>query len=94
MIRYTVHFTGRVQGVGFRYTAARAAARYEVAGYVMNLADGRVLMVAEGEGDKLDALLEDVAEQMQGYIADHTVDQSPATGEFGRPMCGALGIRH
>ena len=94
MIRYTIYYTGRVQGVGFRYTAARAANRYAVAGYVMNLADGRVQMVAEGEGDELNALVDDVGEQMQGYIADHTVDQSPATGEFGQPMRGAFDIRH
>ena len=32
--RRTVQFTGRVQGVGFRWTACRAAAGYALAGYV------------------------------------------------------------
>ena len=34
-----VIFRGRVQGVGFRYTARRIAARYDVTGFVRNLPD-------------------------------------------------------
>ncbi|MCA1818293.1 MAG: acylphosphatase, partial [Acidobacteria bacterium] len=40
--------SGRVQRVGFRFFAQRAAARHQVAGYVRNLADGRVEVLAEG----------------------------------------------
>ena len=48
--------SGMVQGVGFRFFAQRAAARIGVAGYVMNLRDGRVEVYAIGEADQLDAL--------------------------------------
>ena len=43
-----VLFQGHVQGVGFRYATHGLAQRFAVAGYVRNLADGRVELVAEG----------------------------------------------
>ena len=45
-------YEGRVQGVGFRYTARRIAAGFDVAGYVRNLADGRVELVASGDDEE------------------------------------------
>lgn len=83
MLRKTCHFSGRVQGVGFRYTVKNIALQYDVQGYVRNLPDGRVELVMEGPDDQLDGLLHDVRDRMQTYI--QTVDQQtlPATGEFG-----------
>ena len=48
---------GQVQGVGYRAFAARCATRLGLAGYVMNLADGRVRVHAEGARSSLEALL-------------------------------------
>ena len=48
MERQLVYFTGQVQGVGFRYTARRVASRYPITGFVRNLPDGRVELMAEG----------------------------------------------
>ena len=84
MICLTVHFSGRVQGVGFRYTAAQIARRYRVAGYVQNLSDGRVRLVAEGTAAEVKGLVEDVRQQMSRYITSHGVEKSQATGEFGQ----------
>ena len=91
MIRYTVNFAGRVQGVGFRYTARRIATGFQVAGYVQNLRDGRVRLVGEGEKDQLDALVSAICRHMEGYVEHHEIEESQATGEFGTG--GELGIR-
>lgn len=45
-VRYIV--SGRVQGVGFRWFVMREAARLDLAGYVRNLPDGTVEVVAQG----------------------------------------------
>jgi acylphosphatase len=45
--RRRVHYSGRVQGVGFRFTSQRLAERYAVTGYVRNLPDGRVLAAVQ-----------------------------------------------
>ena len=47
---------GRVQGVGFRYFAQRAAVELGLTGYVRNLDDGRVEVYAAGPADRLDQL--------------------------------------
>lgn len=53
--------TGDVQGVGYRYFAQRAAARHQVRGYVRNLRDGRVEVVAEGPAETVEAFKHDLA---------------------------------
>ena len=80
--RWDVCFSGRVQGVGFRYTVDRIARSRDVVGYVRNLPDGRVRLVAEGDREELDALVAAVREQMSRYIRNVNQRQLPATGEF------------
>lgn len=80
--RRTVYYSGRVQGVGFRYTAVRAAGSRDVSGFVQNLPDGRVLLVAEGRADELDRLLETMAQRLGRYIENQQVRVEAATGEF------------
>ncbi|HEX8503113.1 MAG TPA: acylphosphatase [Pyrinomonadaceae bacterium] len=53
--------SGEVQGVGFRYFAQRVAARHQVAGYVRNLPDGRVEVVAEGTAESVEGFKHDLA---------------------------------
>lgn len=64
----TVYFTGRVQGVGFRYQTAQAAKEYEVSGFVMNLSDGRVQMEVEGEAREVESFVTAVGDRMTGFI--------------------------
>jgi acylphosphatase len=53
--------SGDVQGVGFRFFAQRAAARHQVVGYVKNLSDGRVEVLAEGPAQSVEAFKNDLA---------------------------------
>jgi acylphosphatase len=80
--RRTVLYSGHVQGVGFRYTTQAIARRYDVRGFVRNLPDGRVELVAEGEKHELAAFLDDVRERMARYIRDERIDTQPASGGF------------
>jgi len=80
--RSTVYYTGRVQGVGFRYTTHSIARGYDVTGFVQNLADGRVEVVAEGEKSEINAFLGDVRERFSDFIRNEQCDVGAATGEF------------
>ena len=87
--RRHVVFSGRVQGVGFRYTTRTIARVYEVTGFVRNLADGGVEVVAEGPVDQLNGFLEELEERMSGYIQQVHCDNQPANQEFAN-----FGIRY
>ena len=89
MERRTYYFGGHVQGVGFRYTAQHLARNHPVSGYVRNLPDGRVELVAEGEAKDLDAMLEALKRQMEGFIRKLDVSTGQATGQF-----AGFDIRH
>jgi acylphosphatase len=77
-----VLYSGRVQGVGFRYTARRIAQQHAVSGFVRNLDDGRVELVAEGTPSEIDGLLKQIAEAMTGYIRDVRIEAIAATGKY------------
>jgi acylphosphatase len=55
---YKIHITGRVQGVGFRWSAANEARSLGITGYVKNLSDGSVYIEAEGTRENLNAFIE------------------------------------
>jgi acylphosphatase len=82
MKRLTVHFSGRVQGVGFRYTAQRMARQYPITGYVKNLSDGRVEMVVEGDDQHVDGFIEAVQCSMASYIHDRQIMASPGLPQY------------
>lgn len=82
MIRRTVHFSGRVQGVGFRFTAHSLARKFPVCGYVKNLPDGRVEAVVEGDREVIERYLADVQKEMSGHIREMIAHESAATGQF------------
>ncbi|HND62034.1 MAG TPA: acylphosphatase [Opitutaceae bacterium] len=64
----TIFFSGRVQGVGFRYTTLQVAKEFEVAGYVQNLTDGRVVVEVEGRRTEIDAFVAAIEERMHGHV--------------------------
>lgn len=80
--RKTVHYSGRVQGVGFRWTVLRSLEGMPVSGFVRNLPDGRVELVLEGRPDAIDEALGRVRRALGHYIAAEERTTAPATGEF------------
>ena len=72
-----VVFYGRVQGVGFRMTAARVARRFPVGGTVGNCSDGSVELVACGTARDVDAYLDALREAMPGHILREEVSPGP-----------------
>lgn len=82
MKRIEVYFSGRVQGVGFRFTTLDLAKELGILGWVKNLADGRVQLVAEGKEEDLNKLLSRLEEYFFGYIKDKKINWLKPTGEF------------
>jgi acylphosphatase len=74
---------GNVQGVGFRYHTLKTAQDLGVTGWVRNLRDGRVEVVAEGEHGPLNKLLQDLRKgPISAEVRDIDYDFSKSTGEF------------
>lgn len=78
-----VFFTGHVQGVGFRYMTHSLSAQYDITGYVRNLMDGRVELLAEGEEEELKEFLRSIQSSRIGeYIKDHKEFWSDAKKQY------------
>lgn len=78
-----VFWSGRVQGVGFRYTAESAALGLGVTGWVRNLPDGRVEALAEGAEKVLQQFLDQIAAgPMKRYVQNVQAVWNEPTGEF------------
>jgi len=83
MRRVEVYVSGLVQGVGFRYFTRKMAKEIGVSGYVMNLKDGRVFIVAEGDDEQIEKFLSTVKQGPSFAIVKNTeVFQKEATNEF------------
>lgn len=57
-ILYKITIRGRVQGVGFRWNAAKEAINRDIHGFARNLSDGSVYIEAEGGREQLDSYVE------------------------------------
>lgn len=77
-----IYYSGRVQGIGFRYTVSDIASSLKVCGWVKNLNDGRVEVLAEAEKTTLDNFLEQVYQHFSLYIKEANAEWQPASGEF------------
>ena len=81
--RLQVIFTGRVQGVGFRYSVCRIAASFNVTGFVRNLTDGSVEMTAEGKKPELSDFYNEIRQSpLERYMMNEQIRWLPSTGEF------------
>jgi len=74
------YYTGRVQGVGFRFTAQHVASGFSVAGFVRNLPDGTVEVLAEGSAEQVDGFLKTLGQRMAEYIEETRVEEETPQG--------------
>jgi acylphosphatase len=81
-IRREAFYEGYVQGVGFRYTTRAIAGGFSVTGYVKNLPDGRVHVLAEGLPDEVAGFLKAIEDRMGRYIRHVETRNGVMTGEF------------
>ena len=86
MVRKHIYFSGRVQGVGFRFQAGWAAKRFGLTGWVKNLYDGRVEMEAQGEQELIDKLLATLRPQPYIRIEDVEIRDMPLKEDKGFRM--------
>lgn len=77
-----IFYSGIVQGVGFRFTAERFASNLGLTGWVRNLPDGRVEIMAEGRKEVILKLMKDLEARFDGSIQGKQVDFKPASGAF------------
>jgi acylphosphatase len=75
-----VHYSGRVQRVGFRYTASSIARYHRVTGWVLNLADGRVQMLVEGEKKDVEECLQAIRKYWGERIVDEDIEDREIEG--------------
>ena len=68
-------FSGRVQGVGFRYATKQIALGLDVVGWVKNLKDRTVELQLMGEAEEVDEFLKELVEESElaGLIKEHRV---------------------
>jgi len=80
--RLTAFFSGRVQGVGFRYSTFQIAKGFEVNGFVKNLADGRVELQAEGRDIECRAFLAEIEGELDSFIRKTELKELAGTKQF------------
>lgn len=75
-------FIGRVQGVGFRFTAFNVADRYQLTGQVRNVSDGTVEMIAQGHSDDIDHCVRDIEESFEGHLRETKITEIPQNQKY------------
>jgi acylphosphatase len=82
-VRLQAFLGGKVQGVGFRYFVNQLATGQPITGWVRNLIDGRVELVAEGSRTHLEAFLAEVKQGPRGaQVTDVDLNWGDADGSF------------
>ncbi len=84
MERRSVTFSGRVQGVGFRFTTRSVARGFDVTGWVRNEPDGTVRCEVQGDAAECERFLATLRERMAGYLRSVSTEPMPiVVGESG-----------
>lgn len=77
IVRYRMTFTGRVQGVGFRYKASHVANQYRLTGYVKNEYDGSVTVEVQGTEQEIYMFLKSLSQDRYIDIYDLAKEHIP-----------------
>lgn len=77
LVRYHMVFTGRVQGVGFRYKASYIADEYRLTGYVKNEYDGSVTVEVQGSEQEIYLFIKALANDKYINIYDLKKNKIP-----------------
>jgi acylphosphatase len=77
-----VIFIGRVQGVGFRFTTHRTAQRHQLTGFVRNLPDGTVEMLAQGPAGDIDDCIQDINDYFGDYLRETRIQEIPTDPKY------------
>lgn len=81
--RLAARFDGHVQGVGFRFTTVEIARDFAVQGYVQNMVDGSVKLVAEGDENELMRFLDALrAAHIFRHVIREDLSWPTATGDL------------
>jgi acylphosphatase len=83
-IQREVFFSGNVQGVGFRFQTCEIARNFAVTGYVENLDDGRVHLLAEGSAGELDRFMAEIQQDLGRFIRQNSMAERTGSGEYQR----------
>ncbi|KGP93052.1 acylphosphatase [Pontibacillus chungwhensis BH030062] len=84
MKRIHMIVSGRVQGVGFRFSAQQKAQECNVVGWVKNKSDGTVEIEAQGENDRIQSYSEAIKHGPSPYakVSDITIEELEPTNKF------------
>ena len=73
--RIRVLYSGRVQGVGFRWQVKQVSEGFAVTGFVRNLEDGTVELLVEGDARQARGMIEAVDERLRGFWTSKAEDE-------------------
>jgi acylphosphatase len=69
-----IYYRGRVQGVGFRFTCQRVAENHGITGWVKNMPDGSVRLVAQGDENSIKEFLTEIDQNLNRFISDKEIE--------------------
>ena len=90
VLRYGIVYSGRVQGVGFRWQVMNIAECYEVTGFVRNLSDGTVELLVEGTKNEARQMIDAVEAKLKGYWSSKLEDEREGLPHFDGFSIGGL----
>ena len=82
MVAKHIIFIGRVQGVGFRFTAHRITHRHQLTGFIRNLPDGTVEMFAQGPDQDIDDCIQDIKDYFGDYLRETRLQEIPPDPKY------------